>query len=251
MQERFAHPPDSARPWVYWYFMDGNMTREGMTADLEAMKAAGIGGALFLEVGIGIPRGPVDFMSPEWLSLFGHAVAEADRLGIAVAVGTGPGWCGSGGPWITPDLSMQHTVMSETRVEGPSHFNAVLPRPNPRTPFFGMGTLAPDLKAHWQTFYRDAAVRLSHAGRKRPARECGRESALLSRALFLASRRETLAAAGDKRGAARAVYRARTGDGSNRQAFRRRKIGLGRTAGKLDAPARRTDADGADHPSRT
>ena len=53
---QFVTPPDAARPWVYWYFMDGNMSREGLTADLEAMKQAGIGGAIFLEVNLGIPR---------------------------------------------------------------------------------------------------------------------------------------------------------------------------------------------------
>jgi len=158
LERRFVSPPDSARPWVYWYFMDGNMTREGLTADLEAMKQAGIGGAIFLEVGIGIPRGPVEFMSPEWQALFSHAASEADRLGIEIAVGTGPGWCGSGGPWVTPELSMQHTVASETLAAGPSRFDAVLPRPQPRVPFFGMDTLTPELKAQWQGYYRDVAV---------------------------------------------------------------------------------------------
>jgi len=158
LQTRFVTPPESARPWVYWYFMDGNMTREGLTADLEAMKAAGIGGTIFLEVGIGIPRGPVEFMSPAWQSLFKHAVAEADRLGIEIAVGTGPGWCGSGGPWVKPELSMQHTVASEMVTNGPVRFDAVLPQPPPRVPFFGMATLTPELKAQWQTFYKDVAV---------------------------------------------------------------------------------------------
>src|SRR5262245_23908455 len=54
LREGFVAPPAEARPWVYWYFMDGNMSKEGITADLEAMKAAGIGGAIFLEVDIGI-----------------------------------------------------------------------------------------------------------------------------------------------------------------------------------------------------
>jgi hypothetical protein len=154
----FEKPPESARPWVYWYFMDGNLSREGMTADLEAMKAAGIGGVIFLEVGIGIPRGPVAFMSPEWLELFGHAVREADRLGIELAVGTGPGWCGSGGPWVAPEHAMQHTVASETAARGPARFDAVLPRPKPRAPFFGERTLTPGMKAQWADFYRDEAV---------------------------------------------------------------------------------------------
>ena len=154
----FAAPPSEARPWVYWYFMDGNLTREGITADLEAMKKAGIGGAIFLEVNVGVPRGPVDFMSPKWLELFAHAAHEAQRLGLELSVGSGPGWCGTGGPWITPELAMQHLVASETTVHGPGHFAAVLPRPRPRTPFFGLGTLTPELKKAWQEFYVDVAV---------------------------------------------------------------------------------------------
>ena len=155
---KFAHPPDTAKPWVYWYFMDGNLTREGMTADLEAMKKAGIGGAIFLEVDIGIPRGPVHFMSPEWQDLLVHAIHEADRLGIQIALGSGPGWCGTGGPWLKPEQTMQHLVASETNVVGPMKFSAQLPRPLPRKPYFGEGTLTPELKKEWQEFYRDVAV---------------------------------------------------------------------------------------------
>ena len=63
LEDGFLNPPDSARPWVYWFVMDGNLTREGITADLEAMERAGIGGAIIMEVNVGIPRGPVKFMS--------------------------------------------------------------------------------------------------------------------------------------------------------------------------------------------
>jgi hypothetical protein len=154
----FKSPPDSARPWVYWYFMDGNLTREGMTADLEAMKKAGIGGAIFLEVDIGVPRGPVHFMSEPWQELVRHAIAEAERLGIDIALGAGPGWCGTGGPWVKPEQSMQHVVASETNVIGPTRFSAALPRPQPRKPFFGEGTLTPELAKQWREFYEDVAV---------------------------------------------------------------------------------------------
>ena len=154
----FVQPPDSAKPWVYWYFMDGNLTREGMTADLEAMKKAGIGGGIFLEVNLDIPRGPVDFMSPQWQDLMANALHEADRLGIQIALGAGPGWCGTGGPWIKPELAMQHLVASETNVTGPMEFSAPLPQPRPRTPYFGESTLTPELKKEWQDFYRDVAV---------------------------------------------------------------------------------------------
>jgi hypothetical protein len=158
LKQQFLAPPACAKPWVYWYFMDGNLTREGMMADLAAMKKAGIGGAIFLEVNIGIPRGPVDFMSPHWQELFADAVHEADRLGIQIALGSGPGWCGTGGPWLKPEQTMQHLVASETNVTGPLKFSANLPRPQPRKPYFGEGTLTPELKKVWQDFYRDVAV---------------------------------------------------------------------------------------------
>ena len=159
LEEMFANPPDSARPWVYWYFMDGNTTREGMKADLDAMKEAGIGGVLILEIGAGRPRrGPVEFLSPKWLELFGYAIAEADRLGIEVAVGTGPGWCGAGGKSVKPDDAMQHTVASETTVTGPSEFSSILPIPAPRAPFFGVHTLTAEMRKDWESYYRDVAV---------------------------------------------------------------------------------------------
>lgn len=154
----FIQPPDSARPWVYWYFMDGNLTREGMTADLESMKSVGIRGAIYLEVGLGIKPGPVEFMSNPWQELLGHAFSEADRLGLQMALGAGPGWCGTGGPWVKPEQSMQHLVASETIVNGPTTFNAQLPRPLPRTPFFGEKTLSPELHKVWKDFYLDVLV---------------------------------------------------------------------------------------------
>ena len=158
LEKQFISPPATAKPWVYWYFMDGNLTHDGMMADLAAMKQAGIGGAIFLEVNLGIPRGPVGFMSPRWLELVGDAVREADRLGIQIALGSGPGWCGTGGPWLKPEQTMQHLVASETNVTGPMKFFAPLRKPSPRKPYFGEGTLTPELKKIWREFYRDFAV---------------------------------------------------------------------------------------------
>jgi hypothetical protein len=129
----FLNPPDSARPGVYWYFMDGNLSREGMTADLESMKQAGLGNLVFLEVDVGVPRGPVDFMSDQWQDLFAHAVHEAERLGIDITLGTGPGWTGSGGPWVKPEMAMQHLLCGSTETEGPTRFDAILPIPRQRT----------------------------------------------------------------------------------------------------------------------
>jgi hypothetical protein len=158
LDSEFFRPPNSARPWVFWLFMDGNLTREGMTADLEALKAAGVGGAIYMEVGIGVPRGPVEFMSVPWQELLGHAFSEADRLGLQIALAAGPGWCGTGGPWVKPELSMQHLVSSETVITGPANFDAALPKPLPREPFFGEDTLSPELHKIWKEFYLDVLV---------------------------------------------------------------------------------------------
>lgn len=158
LREGFINPPDSARPGVYWYFMDGNLSREGITADLESMKEAGIGNVLFLEVNVGVPRGPVDFLSEEWQELYKHAVQEAERLGIEITLGSGPGWAGSGGPWVKPEQSMQHLVASSTDVKGPSKFKGLLEKPLPRKPYFGEGALTESLREKWIAYYEDVVV---------------------------------------------------------------------------------------------
>ncbi|MDP4223671.1 MAG: glycosyl hydrolase [Bacteroidota bacterium] len=154
----FLNPPDSARPGVYWYFMDGNINREEMTGDLESMKKAGIGYALFLEVNVGVPRGKIDFLSDEWQDLFAHAVYEAERLGIRIILGSGPGWAGSGGPWVKPEQSMMHLVASDTTVRGQGKFRSHLEVPKPVLPFFGEGSLTPTLKEQRNKWYRDVCV---------------------------------------------------------------------------------------------
>ena len=154
----FANPPDSARPWAYWMWMDGNLDREGITADLEAMRGAGLGGVVICEVNVGVPRGPVEFMSPAWRGLFKHVVREAERLGLEVTLNAGPGWTGSGGPWVKPDESMQHIVAAAVEAEGPSRLDAELPRPARRPAFFGEGGLPAEIKKTMDGFYRDVAV---------------------------------------------------------------------------------------------
>jgi hypothetical protein len=119
LEETFRTPPDKARPGVYWYFMDGNMDREMMEVDLHSMHEAGLRKALFLEVNLGVPRGPVDFMSETWQDNFANAAKVADQLGIEIILGTGPGWAGSGGPWVKPEQSMQHLCASSVQINEP------------------------------------------------------------------------------------------------------------------------------------
>jgi hypothetical protein len=126
---QFATPPDAAYPWVYSFWMEGNISKEGITADLEGMKQAGIRGLLFMDGSLGNPAGPHRFMSESWLEMFSHMLAEADRLGIEVNLNNDPGWAGSGGPWVTPQHATQKVIVAETFVEGPNHFAATLARP--------------------------------------------------------------------------------------------------------------------------
>ncbi len=132
----FARPPQTARPWVYWFWLNSNITKTGITADLEAMKRVGIGGVLIMEVDQGAPVGQVPFMSDRWREMFRHAVAEAQRLGLEVNMNDDAGWNGSGGPWIKPEQSMQEVVWTETGVAGPQHYEGVLPRPHATANFY-------------------------------------------------------------------------------------------------------------------
>ncbi|MHB8957315.1 MAG: glycosyl hydrolase [Pirellulaceae bacterium] len=149
MERDFANPPDSARPGVYWYFMDGNLNGKEMTADLESMKAAGLGNLVFLEVDLGMLKGPVRWMTEPWQDRFVQIIRDAERLGIDVTLGIGPGWCGSGGPWIKPEQSMQHLVFSSVDLQGPQACSQKLPVPDQREePFLDMRN----------PFYEDVAV---------------------------------------------------------------------------------------------
>lgn len=153
LRKNFATPPSSARPWVYWFWVNSNISRKGITADLEAMQRVGIGGVLIMDISLkiiqdGTPAGPCRFMDSQWKDLFHFAVQEAKRLGLEITMANDAGWTGSGGPWIKPAEAMQTVVFSETPATGGRETDLVLPAP----PSNG-------------GFYRDIAV-LAIAGRK-------------------------------------------------------------------------------------
>ena len=129
LKNDFQKPPASARPWVFYFVMNGNLTKEGITADFEAMARVGIGGLIYPEVDMGEPKGPAAFAGPLWMELIQHACNEAGRLGLQINMNDDAGYCGSGGPWITPEFSMQKVVWTETLVEGGKPFDGVLVKP--------------------------------------------------------------------------------------------------------------------------
>lgn len=136
LSRTFAEPPAAARPHTWWHWMNGNITREGITADLEAMKNVGLGGVQVFNVSESIPDGPAPFMSPQWRELFVFAVKEADRLGLEVCIHNCAGWSSSGGPWVTPEHAMQMVVTSERAIEGPGRIKDAFPQPETRHGFY-------------------------------------------------------------------------------------------------------------------
>lgn len=136
LEKGFQNPPAEARPWVYWFWLNGNITSNGITADLEAMRRVGVGGVLIMEVDQGAPVGPADFMGDRWQKLFGHVASEAHRLGIEVNMNNDAGWNGSGGPWIKPEQAMQEVTWSETNLTGPAHFEGTLAEPEKVAGFY-------------------------------------------------------------------------------------------------------------------
>lgn len=127
--DSFKNPPHSAKPQTWWHWMNGNVTREGITLDLEAMHDIGLGGFQNFDAGTGIPKGPVQYLSPEWLALKEHTIKEAQRLGLEFTMHNCPGWSSSGGPWITPELGMQEVTWSESFVTGAKTVRLKLPKP--------------------------------------------------------------------------------------------------------------------------
>lgn len=118
----FDRPPPEAGLGAYWYWLDGAVTPEGITADLEAMHGNGISTAMLFAIGASkqppLVSPPADALTPRWWSLIDHAVAEADRLGMTISLNICDGWATASGPWITPDLSMQVLTSSEARAIG-------------------------------------------------------------------------------------------------------------------------------------
>ena len=132
--KRFVQPPSETRPWCYWYWMNGNITKEGIVADLQGMQDVGVGGVLLFDIGIH-PKGPIVNRSREWYDLVKLAVAEAQKRNIKISFHC-PGWSASGGPWIKPEQGMQELTWSETVIEGTREFSERLAEPAKRLDFF-------------------------------------------------------------------------------------------------------------------
>lgn len=129
LEQGFAAPTESARPRTWWHWVSGNVSKEGITADLEAMKRVGIAGAQIFTVDQSSVKGPVVFMSPEWRGLIKHAMSEAKRLNLEISMEGCDGWSESGGHWVKPSESMQKVVWSEAQIQDGKNIPLALPQP--------------------------------------------------------------------------------------------------------------------------
>ena len=143
LDDAFAQPPAVAKPRTWWHWIGGNISREGITADLESMQRIGLGGAQIFTAAQSNLRGPVLFMTPQWRGLVQHALAESNRLGLEIAMENQEGWSESGGPAIKPADSMQQIVSSESHVLGGRRIDLrSLPQPWTELDYYGDIALA-------------------------------------------------------------------------------------------------------------
>ncbi len=140
LENAFTHPAEVAKPWVYWYWMNAAVTKAGITADLTAMKSAGLEGAYLMPIkGPAQPpllTPPVEQLSPAWWDCVKYAFAEADRLGLKLAIHDCDGFATAGGPWIRPEESMQKVVWTETYVDGGQLIALALPQPEAKEDYY-------------------------------------------------------------------------------------------------------------------
>ena len=119
IREGFQTPPDSVRAAVYWYWLDNNISKEGVVKDLEAMKRVGITRAFIgNQATMDEPDGPVKLFSDEWWDITHTAMKTAGELGIEIGMFNCPGWSQSGGPWVTPEQSMKYVEGQLQQVSG-------------------------------------------------------------------------------------------------------------------------------------
>jgi hypothetical protein len=115
-----AQQGEDARPWVLWYWVKAGVSKAGITADLEAMKANGIAGAYLVTIQ-GADKTPLYNptavqLTPEWWQMVEFAMSEAKRLNLKLGMHISDGFALAGGPWITPEFSMQKVVWSTLNV---------------------------------------------------------------------------------------------------------------------------------------
>lgn len=163
--QNFITPPAAAKPRVWWHWMNGNITKEGIQKDMEWMEKSGIGGLMNFDANLLTPvvvKKKLVYMSPEWKEAFKFTTELAKQKKLELAIAGSPGWSVTGGPWVTPKDGMKKYVWSTTTINGGATYNGKLNQPPSSTGKFqnakqnggGLGASSKTIPE----FYADAAV---------------------------------------------------------------------------------------------
>ncbi|MFC5863147.1 glycosyl hydrolase [Acidicapsa dinghuensis] len=165
LKKGFEDPPQSARPRVWWHWMNGNITKEGIQLDLEWMHRIGLAGYQNFDAALQTPqvvKKRLAYMTPEWKDAFKYAITLGDKFDMEMAIAGSPGWSESGGPWVPGKAGMKKYVWSETEVEGGKPFSGTLSHPPSDTGAFQDESIHDDLgnpgESKLPQYYADAAV---------------------------------------------------------------------------------------------
>ncbi len=178
LKEGFVNPPQSAMPRVWWHWMNGNITKDGIKLDLEWMHRVGIAGFQNFDAALQTPqvvKQRLAYMTPPWQDAFSYATRLANQLGMEEAIAGSPGWSESGGPWVAPSEGMKKYVWSATDVEGGKPFTGKLAHPPEVTGAFqtiGIRDMLGSDSQKAPEFYADAAV----VAYRRPSGDVSTES---------------------------------------------------------------------------
>jgi (4-O-methyl)-D-glucuronate---lignin esterase len=132
LMQGFQDPPNGARPRVWWHWMNGNISEDGIKLDLDWMHRVGLGGVTIFEGAIRTPQvvpHRLIYMTPDWKKAFDYAVTDAHSKGMEVSIASSPGWSETGGPWVQPAHGMKKLVWSATRVQGGQPFTGTIAHP--------------------------------------------------------------------------------------------------------------------------
>lgn len=108
---------DEAKPWTFWNWKYGSVSRPGIHADLTGMKNVGMGGIWLMPVREAGERlefqDGVAQLSPEFWKMMDYSFQLADSLDFDMGIHVLPG-----NPLVLPAESMQKVVWTDTIVKG-------------------------------------------------------------------------------------------------------------------------------------
>ncbi len=164
----FTTPPNAAKPRVWWHWMNGNISKEGIQKDLEWMSKTGIGGFQNFDASLMTPvmvKEKLSYMTAPWKEAFQFTTQLAKQKGLEMAIAGSPGWSVTGGPWVNPGDAMKKYVWTETIIDGGKMISSMLQQPSAATGPMqnvhleaGGFEVLEQAKAKDPEFYKDIAV---------------------------------------------------------------------------------------------